>query len=144
MKHYFTGEYCLKDRQIPGAAAYVNRLKKAGAHIAYLTGRDIPNMKAGTETNMKALGFPLGKGTTLILKPSYNMDDLVYKKHAFAQIKKLGQVIASFENEPRNLNAMGTEFPKSILVFIDSEHSSAPDTVSEEAHWVKNFLPKAP
>lgn len=141
---YFASAYCLLDQQMPGAVEYVKSLHKLGAHIVYLTGRDEPNMKKGTVESMKKLGFPLGERTTLILKPNFEMDDLVYKKGAFEKIHKIGRVVASFENEPRNLNAMGEAFPRSVLVFVDSQHSSAPDVPTKEAHWVKNFLPNAP
>ncbi len=136
---YFSNAYCLVDQPMAGSIAYVRSLYDLGAHIVYLTGRNEPNMKKGTLESMRKLGFPMGKRTTLILKPRFEMDDLIYKKGAFEQIRKLGQVIASFENEPRNLNAMGEAFPKSVLVFIDSQHSSAPDVPTEQAHWVKDF-----
>jgi hypothetical protein len=138
---FFSDRYCERDDTVAGAAAYAKRLVDLGARVVYLSGRDIARMQKGTLAGLKTRGLPTGHKTSLILKPDAKDDDLVFKKNAFAAIAKMGQVIAAFENEPKNLNAMGEAFPKAVLVFLDTQHSAAPDTVTGEAHWVKNFLP---
>lgn len=138
---FFSDRYCERDEATPGAAAYVKRLLGLGAHIVYLTGRDVPRMQKGTLASLKKRDLPTGRQTSLILKPKAADDDLEFKRAAFASIAKMGQVVAVVENEPKNLNAMGEAFPKAILVFLDTQHSKAPDAVTPEAHWVKNFVP---
>jgi hypothetical protein len=137
---FFSDRYCERDDTTPGAASYVKRLIALGAHVVYLTGRDIGRMQKGTLASLKKRDLPTGRQTTLILKPKATDDDLAFKQTAFASIAKKGQVVAVFENEPKNLNAMSEAFPKAVLVFLDTQHSKAPDAVTPEAHWVKNFL----
>ncbi len=138
---FFSNKYCALDSALPGAVAYVNRLHKLGAQIVYLSGRDTPRMRRGTLQSLKSAGFPSGKGTTLVLKPAKEMDDFQFKLDAFEAIGKLGMVVAAFENEPKNLNALGEAFPKAVLVFIDSRHSKSPDLPTTESHWIKDFSP---
>lgn len=139
-KERFFSNACANDDVFPGAVAYTHRLHKLGAHIVYMSGRDIPNMKKGTLQALTKRGFPM-KNTTLVLKPEAKHDDFAFKQDAIAKVKALGTVVAAFENEPRNLNMMGEAFPKAVLVFLDTQHSPAPDAVTQEAHWVKNYLP---
>src|SRR6266545_4712243 len=39
LKRFFTSEYCVEDRPIPGAPAYVSLVREAGARVFYVTGR---------------------------------------------------------------------------------------------------------
>lgn len=138
---FFSDKYCAMDTALPGAVAYVNRLHKLGAKIVYLSGRDVPRMQRGTLISLKKAGFPTGKNTELVLKPTKEMDDFQFKLGIFEKIGKLGRVTAAFENEPKNLNALAEAFPKAVLVFVDTRHSKAPDVPTSEAHWVKDFSP---
>lgn len=138
---FFSDKYCAMDAAIPGAAQYVNRLHKLGAKIVYLSGRDVPRMQRGTTLSLRQSGFPMGKNTELLLKPKAEMDDFQFKLEAFEKIGKRGRVVAVFENEPKNLNALGEAFPKAVLVFLDTRHSKAPDTPTTESHWIRDFLP---
>jgi hypothetical protein len=136
---FFSSEYCALDAETPGAGRYLRALDRADVRIVYLTGRDEPHMREGTELSFIRRGFPLGARTILMMKPDAKMDDLEFKRQAFAQIHPLGRVIGVFENEPRNLNALATEFSGSIAVFVDSIHSSRPDLPVEDAAWIKDF-----
>jgi hypothetical protein len=138
---FFSNASCERDVPLPGAVAYVKQLWESGAQIVYLSGRNIPKMLDGTQKSLKKEGFPLGLRTHLILKPRFEMDDLEFKKEAMQKIASLGKVVAAFENEPRNLNALGEAFPQSILVFLDTRHSPGAEAVTQESHWVKNYLP---
>lgn len=141
----FFSHRCADDAPLPGAATLVNQYASKGAVIVYLSGRDVPRMQACSRQSLKAKGFPTGKKTThLILKPDPKGNDLEFKRQAFEAIDKLGDVVAVFENEPRNLNAMGEHFPRAVLVFVDSRHSTAPDQPTSEAHWIRDFFPGAP
>lgn len=138
---FFSDEYCAIDEPITGAVAYVKKLHRLGAQIVYMSGRDEPRMKKGTVQSLKKHGFPLSDRTLIVLKPHKDDEDLKFKRDAMERIRARGQVVAVFENEPRNLNAFDEAFPKSVLVFLDTQHSRAPDKPTAEAHWVKDFLP---
>ena len=124
-----------------GAAAYVQKLVSSGAKVVYLTGRDEQRMKIGTETNFRAHHFPLdGTHTVLLMKPTKDLDDLIFKKQAFNSISVMGTVVGAFENEPKNINAMGERFPEASLIFLDTIHSPAPDQTAAKVVWVKDFV----
>lgn len=140
LPRFFSNEYCVKDRSLRGAVRYVNRLAEAGAKIVYLTGRDVPRMGLGTAANLAARGFPLDfKNVLLMMKPDSKMDDLAFKVEAFQKISEMGTVVAGFENEPANINAIQARFPEAISVFLDTIHSPKPDVPNSGIHWIKDF-----
>ncbi|MBI4860113.1 MAG: HAD family hydrolase [Candidatus Riflebacteria bacterium] len=109
---FFSNRYLPDDRPVAGAVLYVNELRGAGARIAYLTGRDRPRMEAGTLSSLERSGLPVPqKLVRLYLKPDPKMPDLEFKKQALADIRKIGKVVAAFDNEPANVNAIKAGFP---------------------------------
>jgi hypothetical protein len=129
-KRFFSSHYLKYDRPYPGAAEFARKLHEIGASIVYLTGRDEPNMGVGTREMLKRDGFPWELDRThLILKDDFARDDLEHKQLAAATIGKLGQLVASFENEPKNLVALYEIFPDAMHVFIEtvsSDHAAMP------------------
>jgi hypothetical protein len=121
---FFTSPYCEIDSEVPGAASFLTRLQAVRGHIVYLTGRDRPRMEWCTLAALYKKGFPLD-GTTLLMKPRKELDDLEFKKESFEFIAKLGQVEAAFENEPRNANALKAAFPKSSVIFLNTINSGS-------------------
>jgi hypothetical protein len=86
-------------------------------------------MAFGTFDQLKSHGLPIEVDRTrLILKPKRHVDDLEFKCGVAAVVSGYGKVIASFENEPKNLVAMSKVFPSDTMnVFIDtvsSDHSA--------------------
>ncbi len=136
---FFTDTWCAEDPPNENAARYVRTLRAAGAGIVYLTGRDVPNMLRGTEESLRRHGFPLGDGVELILKPDAKDDDTEFKKGVFARLRQAGAVVACFENEPRNLNAMQAAFPEAVMVFLDTRHSPKPDRPAPGIAWVRDY-----
>ena len=140
LQKFFTNEYCVKDRANAKAASYVREIVAHGGFVVYLSGRDVPRMGAGTETNLKLRGFPVDpESTVLMLKPDAAIPDLDFKVGAFAKIATLGDVVAGFENEPANLNVIASRFPQAQMIFLDTIHSAKPDVPTERAEWVSNF-----
>ena len=141
LTRFFSNDYCAHDQPTRGAASYVTMLVDMGATVVYLTGRDMPRMETGTIENLRNQHFPLDlPRVKLMMKPNKEMDDLQFKKDAFQKISELGVVLAGFENEPANINAMKAQFPDATMVFLDSIHSKKPDTVSDGVFWVRSFL----
>jgi hypothetical protein len=137
LSRFFGNEYCAQDIPTPGAAKYLHFLARAGAQIVYLTGRDIPRMQEGTIINLKRNFFPAS--AKLMMKPDPKMDDLLFKKQAFADVAAMGEVVGVFENEPANVNAMSEAFPKATAIFLDTIHSAKPDVPAANVQWVKDF-----
>ena len=98
-----------------------------GAHVVYLTGRDEPNMHDCTVRSLHSNGLPLGERATLMLKPDKSISDVTFKEATFGNIESLGVIVAGFDNEPANINAMAKKFPAAHIVFIDTRHFKKPD-----------------
>jgi hypothetical protein len=126
-RRFFTNEYLAYDRAYPGAPEFVSRAHAAGAEIVYLTGRDEPGMGNGTRARLRGDGFPFERPRTrLLLKENFELDDLEHKSRAADLVKKLGSLVASFENEAPNLVALCDLFPAAMHVFMDTVMSSKP------------------
>jgi hypothetical protein len=127
---FFSDAYLKYDHPYPGAAAFTRELHDLGAEIVYLTGRDGPNMGVGTRECLLRDGFPWEKDRThLLMKRAFEESDLDHKKEAAHYIRQHGTLIASFENEPKNLVALHALFPEAMHVFVDticSDHEAPP------------------
>ena len=67
------------------------------------------------------------------MKPAREGDDYLYKMAELEKIATLGTIVASFENEPKNLIGMCQRFPQAIHVFVDSVCSDHPALPAESA-----------
>jgi hypothetical protein len=125
---------------LPGASAFVNACYTAGASIVYLTGRDLPNMSVGTFASLRDLGFPIGVvASTLVTKPTYDMPDTEFKRAVAPAFSRVGHVIASFDNEPANINLFLEYHPHAHAVFVDTQHAPSPPVLDERASVVDSF-----
>jgi predicted secreted acid phosphatase len=140
-KRFFNNDYLVHDQPTRGAVEFVQKLHAMGAWIVYLTGRDIPLMAFGTFDQLKQHGLPIEvERTRLILKPKRHLDDLEFKSKAAETISTLGTVIASFENEPKNLIAMQKSFSKDTMnIFIDTVSSDQPAPSGKGIYRIEEF-----
>jgi hypothetical protein len=140
-KRFFNHDYLIHDEPTPGAVQFVKQLHDLGAMIVYLTGRDVPLMAFGTFDQLKSHGLPIEtERTRLILKPKRHIDDLEFKSGAARTISGFGKVIASFENEPKNLVAMSKCFSEETMnVFIESVSSDHPAPAAKGIYKIQEF-----
>lgn len=139
-KHFFTDDFVLMDRPYPGAVECVKALRKAGAHLAYLSGRDVPNMRRGTMEALEKHGFPhSGGGISVFLKPAYGQDDLLLKKLAIRTIRSEGEVVATFDNEPANVRLFAQEFPRAMNFHFDSVYARRIELKGSGAYVIRSF-----
>jgi len=126
-RRFFTNEYLAYDRAYEGAPEFVREAHELGAEIVYLTGRDEPGMGKGTRERLMADRFPFEiPRTRLLLKQNFKHDDLDHKSKAAEEVRKIGNLIASFENEAPNLIALSDLFPSGMHVFVDTVMSDRP------------------
>jgi hypothetical protein len=119
-ERFFTDAYVLHDLCAEGAVAYANKVHEAGAMVYYLTGRHVDGMGVGTVRALTAAGFPLWRGrTTLHLKPGFTVADKEFKTAAVRDIRSTGQVVATFDNEPENVNLLRQAFPNALHVLFE-------------------------
>ncbi|MBU6376113.1 MAG: hypothetical protein KGQ59_08970 [Bdellovibrionales bacterium] len=121
---FFSNDYLKYDRAYEGAAEFVQEVHGMGAFVVYLTGRDEPGMGAGTRSMLIRDRFPWAtERTHLLLKAAYGLSDLEHKVNASSFIRKTGELVASFENEPANLVAIYEQFPQAMHVFVETVSS---------------------
>jgi hypothetical protein len=140
-ERFFTDEYVVHDLPNPGAVDYVRQIHEAGALVYYLTGRHVDGMSVGTVHALTNSGFPYWRGRAILhLKPSFTMDDAAYKQQAISDIKShLGEVIATFDNEPENCNIFLSSFDEALNFFLDTEHSPNPAPLDPAVLQIKDF-----
>jgi hypothetical protein len=140
-KRFFSNDYVKHDEPTRGAVNFVRALHEMGAKVVYLTGRDVPLMAFGTFDQLKQHGLPVEmERTRLILKPKRHLDDLEFKSQAAKTISEWGEVIASFENEPKNLIAMATAFGPNVMnIFIQTVSSDHPAPAGKNIYRIEKF-----
>lgn len=138
-ERFFTSSYLPHDRPYAGAVEFAKKLHGMGAKLIYLTGRADGPMRPGTEENLSRDGFPLDAQTQVWMKPQMSDDDLEYKKASAAKLAQL-PVVASFENEPRNLVALWNALPQSMHIFVDTVCSDAPAAPVKGVYLLRSYV----
>ena len=139
-KHFFTDELVLADQIYEGGVQCVKWFFERGVRIVYLSGRDIPNMSKGTITALENFGFPhRGHNISVILKPAYGQDDLLFKKQAMDTIRSEGDVITTFDNEPANVKMFLEEFPHAISFHFNSPYARWIDLTGDHYRQIDRY-----
>jgi hypothetical protein len=138
---FFRDEHLVHDTAIAGAVDFARDCYAAGASLVYLTGRDLPQMGLGTFRSLRDLGFPIGvAGTEVILKPRADMPDELFKRQVAPDLRRIGYVIAAFDNEPGNCNAFLEYYPECTSVLIDTQHMPGAPPLAPGVHVALDFL----
>ena len=139
-ERFFHDDYMHHDVALPGAVDFARTLYAAGANLVYLTGRDLPGMALGTFKSLRDEGFPIGVvGTELVVKPDFNTPDPAFKKDVAEMLNRLGDVVASFDNEAANCNLLLDEHPESLTFFVDTLCAPNPPALRPEVHVIDHF-----
>lgn len=126
-QRFFTDEYLRHDVPVPGAVNYVRSLYSAGARVVYLSGRDAPRQLLGSVRALRDQGFPIGiQGTELIMKPSVQTTDAIFKQQATSYLRQYGKVVAAFDNEPNNVNVYRRAFADAKVILYNAPHAPNP------------------
>lgn len=122
-RRFFSDDDLRHDTALAGAVHFVRACHARGATVVYLTGRDLPMMGLGTFGSLHSLGFPIGvAGVEIILKPDAQMADEAFKRMIAPTLARVGEVVASFDNEPANCNLFKEAYPEADIVFVDTQH----------------------
>ena len=133
---FFTSDVCRHDVALPGAAAFVVAVERAGAKIVYLTGRH-EAMRDGTADSLAAGGFPKGE---ILMKPTFEMSDTQWKEVAVARLKEMGTVVACFDNETTHVNRLRAAFKQAAVVWIRTDTSPEAEPVAADVQEIDGFL----
>ncbi|MBN4077365.1 hypothetical protein JYT19_00470 [Sulfobacillus acidophilus] len=124
-ERFFTNEYQKHDKPALGSVEFINEIFDLGATVVYLTGRDVPQMLLGCTASLLNNGFPVGKPRTVtLLKPYFELADEIFKEQALDFVANLGNVVATFDNEPANCNLFYHKWPDAKHFWLDTNHSN--------------------
>jgi len=139
-ERFFIDEYLRHDTALAGAVEFARRCHEAGASIMYLTGRDLPKMAVGTLASLRDLGFPIGVvGTSLVTKPAFDIPDERFKREVARELDRVGPVLAVFDNEPGNCNALLEAHPACVSVLLDTQHAPNPPALHSGVVVIDTF-----
>lgn len=139
-ERFFEDEYLKYDKPVVGAVAYVRSLYSNGARIVYLTGRDAPRQLLGTVRSLRDNGFPIGiQGTELIMKPTAQTQDAIFKQQVTNYLRHYGKVVGTFDNEPANVNVYRRAFPSAAVFAFDAPHSPNPPPLLPDVKKFSTF-----
>jgi hypothetical protein len=139
-KRFFTDFYQRFDFPLPGGRHFVDDVHRAGATVCYLTGRDV-SMLVGTTESLRQFGFPVGVlGTMTIVKTDISLDDERFKQETVDYLKRLGTIVATFENEPGNANMLVREFPYADTFLLETEHRPDAPPLDERVMRIRTFV----
>jgi hypothetical protein len=137
---FFVDEWLHHDAPIAGAVGFAKSCWESGASLVYLTGRDLPKMSLGSFASLRDSGFPIGvPGTSLVCKPDPAMADEHYKRDVCPEMARVGEVIASFDNEPGNCNAFLEHFPEAASVLLATQHMPGAPSLSRGVLTIEDF-----
>ena len=126
-QRFFSDAYLTYDAPTEGSVDFVRTLYSTGARIVYLTARDAPRQLLGTIKALRDHGYPIGiQGTELIMKPTAQTQDAIFKQQVTNYLRHYGRVIAAFDNEPANTNIYRRAFKTATVVRYEAPHSPNP------------------
>lgn len=126
-QRFFTDEFQRFDEPVHGAVRFVRALFDVGATIAYLSGRDAPNMLVGCAAALRRHRFPIGiPRTAIVLKHAYEDTDIEFKRQAVAFVGTLGSITATFDNEPAMCNLFADHWPTAAHYLVHTSHAPDP------------------
>lgn len=138
---FFADPHITHDVEVKGAIRFAKACYDAGASIVYLTGRDLPLMGLGTFGSLRRHGFPIGVcGTELVLKPEAKMLDFEFKRFEAPKLARVGNVVASFDNEPENCNVFLQQFPDAESVLVDTQHAGGAPPLMPGVKVIADFV----
>lgn len=140
MDRFFTDDYLGYDLPTPGAVAFVHLIHEAGGVPAYLTGRDAPNMLIGTVRALQRDGFPVGTvNTRIILKEDFHTADHEYKARIINSLRRMGEVVGAFDNEPGLCNLFQEAYPDASVFWLDAPHAPNPPPLDQRVEVISDF-----
>mgnify|MGYP003653931136 CR=1 FL=1 len=122
-RRFFHGDSYALDGHVPGAIDFVKRCEAAGATIVYVTGRK-ERWRPQCLAVIRLSGLP---DEHLFMKPPVPSGQPKLSTHDFKEqvtrdtISAMGTVVATFDNEPSNVNAFRRAIPaEAHSVWLDT------------------------
>ena len=140
---YFTSQWCVQDTPAPGALAFVERVREAGAIVWYATGRPEATMGVGTRITLQRHGFPIDGKAALAMRGPDQETDADFKDAAVAAAAQC-ELVAQFENEPEHANRWAEAYPNALHFLVGDVHSPDAPPSRPDILWTADFQVPAP
>ena len=139
-ERFFADEHLRHDVEVSGAVRFARACYDVGATLVYMTGRDLPLMGIGSFRSLRDVGFPIGvPGTELVCKPDPAMADEAFKRLEAPKLARVGEIVASFDNEPANCNTLLAQNPECESILIDTQHLPGAPPLDPGVHALADF-----
>ena len=77
--------------------------------------------------SLRDSGFPIGiQGTELIMRPTVQTQDAIFKQQVTNSLRHYGKVVATFDNEPANANVYRRAFPDATVAVYAAARAPNP------------------
>ena len=76
----------------------------------------------------------------MLLKPDFDIPDPIFKEDACQFIASLGEVVATFDNEPGNCNIFQGRWPNPTNVFLNTQRVSMEELPTAEVLHLDDFV----
>jgi len=139
-ERFFQNPYLAYDTCSPGGAEFVRKVIENCGIAVYLSGRDEPNMKMGTQKSLLKYGFPLdGASAMLIMKEKFEITDKDFKESSIQKLRDMGTVVGAIDNQPDLVRLFKSAFPDAYVIFVDSVYP--PEEEPPDPGWptIKTF-----
>lgn len=137
---FFAEKYLKYDAVKDGAVEFAQLCHEAGATIVYLAGRDVTDLLPGTVTALRKWGFPVGEvGVELVLKPDATLSDEAFKRASLPVLRRIGSVVAFFDNEPANCNVALQRYPEALVGWVQTQHVPGSPDLADGVGAVRDF-----
>lgn len=141
-RRFFHGDSYTLDGHVPGAIDFVKRCEAAGATIVYVTGRR-ERWRAQCLAVIRLSGLP---DEHLYMKPPVPAGQPKLHTHDFKEqvtrdtISQMGTVVATFDNEPSNVNSFKRAIPANAhSVWLDTLWKPSSPPVVAGTQILKSF-----
>ncbi|HBP18636.1 MAG TPA: hypothetical protein DEA08_12730 [Planctomycetes bacterium] len=141
---YWSDAALVHDLPMAGASAYLRALHAKGATLAYVGRR--ASQEAGTRRSLEQLGFPLGERARLVLDEVAEAETRKARKAAakaarersLSTVAALGSVVAAFENEGHQVDALRQRWPGAVVVHLISDGMAYTQSRGPRIHgWLR-------
>jgi beta-phosphoglucomutase-like phosphatase (HAD superfamily) len=139
-ERFFAEKYLKYDAVKDGAVEFARHCHEAGAVIVYLAGRDVTDLLPGTVTSLRKWGFPVGEvGVELVLKPDATLSDEAFKRASLPVLRRVGRVVAFFDNEPANCNVARHAWPEALVGLIETQSVPGAPEIEPGVETIRDF-----
>ncbi len=142
---YLSGRHIELDTEVVGAAKYIKRLHEASAKTVYVSSRFSDVQGTATEKSLETLRFSQPANLFELFLRTRGETSIEFKEKSYGTIKsevaespRKQVVVAVFENEPENLNALAQFFPEAARFFVTGAQLKAA-ALPSDTNLIENF-----